>query len=294
MMSTFLKFLLSTPNGYLLDEGSDPGTPSPSTSDPTTQGSSPTQSASGTATQPATQAATQPPAQGGSDDRSGWVPPYRLREAREQAERRAQEAYYQRESQLRSEMEQMRTKLHALVGVQAPQNPEVDAIRSQFSQLYPGLAKLEERAPDFQSLLERANELELQNNHYWQSYGRNTLDRLYDHASTSLGSPLSDEGKRQLRQSFVGFVQSSPEMTERYASDPTIVEDFWKQFTSNFIDPVRRASTATVAGRAAQVATLPQDRPGGAPQTSQAPKLNGLDERVAAGWADFQQRTGRT
>jgi hypothetical protein len=129
--------------------------------------------------------------------------------------------------------------------------------------------------------------------HYWSTYGNQTMDRLYKLAAESLGSPLPDEGKRQLHASFVGFIQSSPELQNRYASDPTIVEDFWKQFTSSFVDPVRRASSAATAQRAAGVARLPQDSPSGTPQTGGAPKLNGLDERAAAAWAEFQSRTGR-
>ena len=226
--------------------------------------------------------------------REGWVPSYRLRETREAAIREAQTAFAEREAAIRREADQYRTQLHALVGVQQPQNPEIEAVRQQFRQLFPKLAQLEERGEDVMSILERAGDMESQNSHYWQSYGRQTMDRLFEHATTSLGSPLTEEGKRALHSSFVGFVQSSPELTERYANDPTIVDEFWKMFTSTFVDPVRRNAAATVSGRAAATATLPQDTPGGAPRVSPGPKPANLDERAAQAWAQYQTLNSKT
>jgi hypothetical protein len=114
------------------------------------------------------------------------------------------------------------------------------------------------------------------------------MDRLFDHASKELGSALTDEGKRALHSSFVGFVQSSPELTARYSNDPTLVDEFWNAFTSSFISPARRAASATVVGRAAG-AGLPQDRGGAVPPVTPGPKPKDLDERVNAGWALYQQ-----
>jgi hypothetical protein len=110
---------------------------------------------------------------------------------------------------------------------------------------------------------------------------------LFSHASESLGAPLTDEGKRQLHSSFVGFVQSSPEMTERYANDPTIVEEFWKAFTSSFIDPARRAASAVVQTRTG--VGVPQDRPGAPAPVTPGPKPKDLDERTAMAWNLYQQ-----
>lgn len=237
----------------------------------------PAASASPVATPQGTPSAATP-----AEDRSGWVPPHRLRETRDAAVRQANEQFAQREQQLRSEAEQYRRQVMALTGVAPPPNPEVTAVREQFKQLYPGLSRLEDKADVFEKLVEQQQQLEAQNGHYWQQYGQSTMNRLFDHAASSIGTPLTDAAKSQLHASFVGFVQSSPELTARYTSDPTIVEDFWKAFTSNFIDPVRRTSAATVVGRA-NVA-LPQDTPGGVPSPAAPPKPRSLDERAALGW----------
>lgn len=243
------------------------------------------------APQPATPAAPQAPATGVVPE--GYVPSYRLRETREAAVREAQAQWAAREAEIRAETQRYREQLQALIGVTPPANPEISAVKAQFAQLYPGLSKIEERAAQLEQLLERAGDLESQNDHYWQSYGRQTMDRLFTHASESMGAPLTDEAKRQLHSSFVGWVQSSPELTDRYASDPSIVEDFWKAFTSSFIDPVRRTANAGIAGRAAGTPGLPQDTPSGAPRATPAPHMGSMDERAAAAWAQYQTTAKR-
>ncbi len=237
----------------------------------------------------ATPQTSQTPASGVStEDRSSWVPPHRIRETREAAIRQAQETYGRQVAEVRAEAERYRQQVMALTGVQAPPNPEISAVRDQFGRLYPGLAKMEEKADVIEKLVEQANNLEAQSTHYWGQHAQRTMDRVFEKASTALGSPLNDGAKKYLYNSFVGFTQSSPELTERYANDPSIVDEFINLITSNLIDPVRRSASATVSGRAN--AALPQDTPSGSVRAgSPAPKFQNLDERVAAGWAIMNQ-----
>lgn len=240
---------------------------------------------------PAPQAATPPapsPVSATTDDRSTWVPPHRLRETREAAQREAQSQWAQREASIRAEADQWRSKAQALAGFAPAPDPAVSQVRSQFGGLYPGLSKIEERAEELLGILERQGDLESQNEHYWRSYGQQTMDRVFTKTAEALGGSLTDEGKKQLHNAFVGYVQSSPELTNRYPNDPSVVEEFVKAFTSNFIDPVRRATSATVQGRAAT--SLPQDTPSGAPRAAGAPALTGsLDDRANAAWNLYQQ-----
>lgn len=230
---------------------------------------------------------SQPPATGGAPD--GYVPSYRLREAREQAQRQFQSEFAAKEASIRAESDRYRQQVLALTGVQAPPNPEIQQVKGQFSSLYPGVSKLEDRAEEILAILERQGDLESQNQHYWKTYGQQTMDRVFSKTSEALGGPLTDEGKRQLHASFVGFVQSSPELTNRYANDPTIADDFVKAFTSSFIDPVRRTAATAVQGRAAFGASLPQDTPSGAPRVAPGPQPRNLDERADAAWTLYQQ-----
>lgn len=240
------------------------------------------------ASQPAPSAA--PP-----EDRSNWIPPNafrdRLRETRDSATREAQQSWSQREATIRAEADQYKRQLQSLVGVTPPQNPEIDRVREQFASLYPTLAKLNDfDVEKLQALLERGGDLEAQNEHYWKQYGRQAVNTLFSKAADSVGAPLSDDAKRILHSSFVGWVQSSPELADRYSNDPTIVDDFLKGFQSSFFDPIRRNASAGIPGRA-NVA-LPQDNPSGAPRIPGPPQPKDLDERVAQGWAMLQSKGG--
>jgi hypothetical protein len=214
----------------------------------------------------------------------------RLEETRAAALRHAQSEYARKEADYQARLDTYQNQLRALVGATPPANPEVDAIKQQFSGLYPGLSKLEQRAQQLEQLLERAGDIESQTDHYWQSYGRQTMDRVFTKVSEVLGTPLNDAGKRQLHTAFTGYVQSSPELTQRYTSDPSIVEDFVRDFTSNFIDPVRRAGAAATATRAGLATSLPQDAPGGAPRIAPPAGPSNMDERVAQGWALYNNK----
>lgn len=264
-----------------LAPSSDPSTPS--TPAPAIMGAPAAPSATPTGT-------SQPPATGGTPSPgTDWVPSYRLREAREAAQRQAQTEYASKEAAIRQEADRYRQQVLALTGVTPPPNPEVDAVKQQFYTLFPRLKQLEEAGDELLAIRERAGDLEAQNQHYWSSYAQSTMDKVYAKTADALGVPLNEDAKRQLHSSFVGFVQSSPELNARYSSDPTIVEDFVKAFTSNFIDPVRRGASAAVTGRAAFGAALPQDTPSGAPRATPAPQLANLDERTNAAWAQYQQ-----
>lgn len=216
----------------------------------------------------------------------------RLDETRASATRAAQQAasqeYARKEAELQARYDQVQTQLRALVGVQPPQNTEVDGIRSQFGKIYPGLAKMEAAADQLLALQQRSGDLEAQNQHYWSTYARQATDRLYGTAEKALGTPLTDDAKELLHNSFASFIESSPERIQRYQNDPSIVEDFWKAFSSGFIDPARRVTAAGVVNRAAASSALPQDAPGGVPHATQAPKPQNLDERAAAAWQLYQ------
>src|SRR3990167_5279844 len=146
------------------------------------------------------QAATQPvnapsPAtQGSGNPPQGFVPSYRIREASEAAARRAKQELAQEIAAARAEADRYKTQLHSLVGATPQQNPEVAAIRDQFANIFPEewqlLQQLKEKANNIFGLVDRAGDLEQSTNHYWTSYGRQTVDRLFGLAEDSLGSPL--------------------------------------------------------------------------------------------------------
>ncbi len=210
----------------------------------------------------------------------------RLDETRQATLRQAQAHWAQQEANYKAQLEATQRQLHAIVGVTPQENPEVSAVRSQFNQLFPGLAKLEERANDLLSLAERSGESDAQVQHYWDEYARNRTTRLFTLASEGMGAPLTEEGKRVLHSAFTGYVSNNPDAAQRYMNDPSIVDEFWTYFGNSFIDPVRRSAQATVQSQT-QNRALPQDSLSGAPQVAPVPRPANQDARMATAWAQY-------
>lgn len=252
---------------------------------PATQGtpSAPATITQGQGTAPAP-SGTQAPATGAPE---GWVPSYRIRETRESVLREARAFFEQKEREYAQREAEYQKKIQALAGFGPQPDPEVEGVRDQFGRLYPNLAKIESQADRIFQLLERAGDMETQTSHYWSSYGQNAVGQLFEAAESDLGVPLSDEAKRTLHANFVGYVQSSPELTNMYASNPNFAREYWKAFSSSFIDPVRRVSAASATHRSS--VPLPQDTPSAAPRVGQPEKPSSLEDRVNRSWTAYNQ-----
>lgn len=215
----------------------------------------------------------------------GYVPSHRIREIREQESAR----YSQLEASTKSEIERLTKQVQALTGVTPQTQNESDVIRQQLFKVVPQLEALIKHQEKLERLIANQEQLEQQNNHYWTSYNRTQMGRLFKAAESAYGQPLTDAQKRYLAGSFVGWASGDPELEARYQSDPELVEEFWKEFSSNFVEPARRAATATTVQRAP--ANLPQDTPSGAAvRTTPAPsQAKDLDGRVDEAWQAFKQ-----
>lgn len=269
---------------------SDPivsATPTPA-AEPTSPASAPVATPQApVATSPATSVAAPTAA---SEDRSNWVPPHRIREATQRYEN-SQREWLAREAQYQAQMAQYQNQVRALAGVGPSPDPEVEEIRSRFGQVFPGLSRIESRAEQLEKYMERVADLEAAVDHIWQNHGRQSLDRVYKHAEDTLGSPLTDDGRRALHAAFAGWIQSNPEYQQRYVEDPGVVDEFWKTLSSTLVDPARRASAAATAARVP--GALPQDTSAGAPAPMAAPKPSGLDERAKLAFQMFQAERAR-
>lgn len=222
------------------------------------------------------------------ESRENWVPPHRLREATEQ-HRQAQAQWQAQDAQYKAQLTQLQRQRDALAGIAPPEDPEDVALRQQFAQKFPKLARLEEAGIEpeqINAFLQRAGQIEAQQQHYWNSYATQTMDKLFDRASQSLGGPLNEQAKDVLHNAFSSYVQRSPELMQRYASDPSLIEEFWTAFSSAFIEPTRRAAATNVANRA--VAPIPRDTTGGL-RVTPAPPVQSMDERLNAGWSMYNQ-----
>ncbi len=268
-------------------QGTAPATP---TAVDTSASSIPGQTAPQGATPPASptggQPGTPPGATAGAPG-EGWVPSYRLREQRDSFARQVAEREASIRAQYEARIQEHERKIQALAGFGPQPNPEIEAVRQQFAQLYPGLAKLDDKAVErLLQMTEQFGDVQEQNEHYWQSYGQSKVSELFELAKADVGQELSDAGKQRLHTALVGYVQSSPQNQIAYSRDPNFIREFWKAWSSDFIEPVRRVSAASAQGRAGLPAV--QDVPGQV-RTQPVTQPGNIDERLAMSWQGYQQ-----
>lgn len=263
----------------------DPNTPAaatPAVSQPATPAAPVTPSAATPAPSatPATPATPSTPA----EDRSNWVPPYRLREVSTKAE--------QQLAQLRATAEAekaaLQRQLQALTGVLPPQNPEIDQVRNQFKEVFPDHDWVGSQRAQIEELLSLKEELKAAMQYQWASHNRSAINSLYTDAEKTYGQPLNEDAKHQLGAQFIGYLQANPEEYEVYKTDPTQVTGrFWKGFTDRFISPIQRQNTVNTLNRIP--GAIPQDTPSGSVPVSSPLKPQTQDERLAAALATYKQ-----
>ena len=237
-------------------------------------------------------------------DRSNWVPPHRLRETRAQAAAWARQQVQQETARYQAELEQKEARIRALAGVEPQEHPDVAQVKQDFAKVFPHLAKLNDertvqRLTDAQAndrleqLQREVAQLRARDSHYWDSHTRQAINTLFTAVEKGIGNELSNDAKRAIHGSFVGYVRTNPQVAARYTQDPTsVVNEYWKTLQTTLVDPVRRAQAAAVQSGAAP-APVPQDKPSGAPRTTPPPVPKSLDDAVKGSWQAYKTETGQ-
>lgn len=270
----------------------DPNTPAAATPAAPTTPSSP--ASPSFAPQPATpavtpQSATPTAPATPQEDRSNWVPPYRLRETASKYETQLNTLRAQAEA----EKAALTRQLQALTGVLPPQNPEIDQVKSQFKSVFPELDEIGSQAAAIKELIALKDEMRASISNQQAAHNRNAINALYTAAEGTYGTSLNEDAKRSLGSSFVGYLQANPEEYERYHYDPTsVVKEFWASFTERFISPIQRSQV--VAQRNRIPGAIPQDSPSGSVPVSNPVKPATQDDRLAQALAHYksQLKTG--
>lgn len=234
---------------------------------------------------------TQPQAPG------AMVPSYRLRQTREQAAQWARAQVENAKGEHQRQLDERDSRIRALAGVSQPENAENEAVKQQFAQLFPGLAKLNDPAladkllkyeENNQMMAKQLQMLRARDSHYWDSHTRTAISSLFTAVEKGIGGQLSDEAKRAIHGSFVGYVRTNPQVAERYTRNPQgVVNEYWSTLQTSLIDPVRRTQQAGLQNVPPVVA--PKDDPSGTPAVSPAPKLKTMRDRSNAAWQILQQ-----
>lgn len=163
------------------------------------------------------------------EDRSGWIPKTRFDEA---------------VARERAEVERIR-QVALGVSPREPQDPRRAEAREAILDVFPELRQVFDQLPQLANSQQRAE----------QRVVNQTLSTIYTEAATMLGvERMNPFQESVLSQSFLGFLQSTPELARRFdGGDPRVVQEFLSEYRKQFLDPVRRsgqAPNAPVAPRA--------------------------------------------
>ncbi len=232
------------------------------------------------------------------EDRSQWIPPYRLTE--ESTKRQ----------QLETALEIERRRVQALTGVtpQPPGAQKQEQIREAFFELFPQMRKFASLSDEqLDQLLNTPDAIEQQRTtelRQWERHGDTQMATLGDHVAAALGTDALDQEQAQdLRDAFSMWLKKtvSTELQQtngaesrtlqRYEKgDPKLLEEFAGRYTKNWVEPARRQSTAAQTRRA-----RPVPNSGDRSQVSSVAKpasFNSLDDRIDYAAKLFRERGG--
>lgn len=197
-------------------------------------------------------------------------------------ERKARQAVEERLKQLEAGQQQRDQRLREAITGETAIDPEIQAIRDQFAQIFPGLAKLtDEQIDKLVNFTERSDDLEATADHYWSQQGQSMLSGIEQGVLDKLGGDkLSDRQIKAIHRFYVGEVENDRELLHRHmAGDPKLVEEIVTAVLEDWYEPARRSLTATEVERAGK--KVPAGR-GGHVLTSNKPTIDVNDPKQFA------------
>ena len=189
------------------------------------------------------------------EDRSNWVPSHVVRERTQALQ------------QLQRDLEYERQRVAALSGVKPPtppRNPEQDAIRQQFFDLFPEMKELMDKREALLKWSEadpgQLTAISESQNQAWTAHGAQVLDRLEAEVKSVFGgAALDPKAMRRISVAFIHEVESDPQMRGRYeAGDLGIIREFVSDYKAGLLDPFTRSTSAATAPVRAAAARLPR------------------------------------
>lgn len=187
------------------------------------------------------------------EDRSNWIPPYRVQEMSRRA------ATLERQLAI----EQARTR--ALAGLPAEQprfedtlSPEDRELRQGFLKLFPEFKVLMEHGDKLAKLAPAADDLLTRGDEQWVREGHRTLRTLSTAYAKHIGAEsLEPASQRRLGALFQDWLESDPQLASRYAyGDDRLVDEFIDDLDKSFLSPVRRQGQAGAETTAQQVGSV--------------------------------------
>jgi hypothetical protein len=186
------------------------------------------------------------------EDRSNWIPPEKFKTAEAATNRTASEL-----ERARTLIAEQNRRIAALAGVTSPkpEEAEAQAVADAFFAL-PQFAHLKFVTPEFvqraMALMRDGESITAARDHVWNAHTDRFLDNLDAAFASEIGvDSLTPGQQRKLRAAFGALVpdeQTDPEahaaFAKRYeANDPTLIDDFVKEYVADMLEPARRQAT---------------------------------------------------
>ncbi len=188
----------------------------------------------------------------------------------------------------------------ALEGEAPEADPESAAIRKELTSRVPDLGWLLDNIEDLKGAVKAIPGFASMQEAHWGTLAQQTTARLYEAATPALGGgDLSPASEQAISRGFYAYVTESTENYRRYLSnDPSLVKDYWEDYTVNVLDPVRRSAGGAVV-EATPTGAAPNRRPsvprggsGGArPVAGKDTSKMSMDELLDEAW-DAKEKAG--
>jgi hypothetical protein len=217
-----------------------------------------------------------------------------------QKERQARQRYEADLKAARDETAAERRRIQALVGVNAPspEDAELDAIRSQAGKaltpewILKQLGLTQEEFTEIKEARKDRARLSDMEKHYWGKHGTAMVADVSKALSKEYGGDLSKRQLDTITKAYVLRAQQDEAFLERHESgDPTLVEEFAKEWLEDWYEPAKRRITSQEAGRFRPV----PNGQGRAPLAGQGEKkIDVKDDKAVADLlvAGFRERGG--
>lgn len=239
-----------------------------------------------------------PPAPTGftyKEDRSSWVPSHRISEES------------QRRQRAESDLATTRAQLQAITGA-TPKTDDVkrvEEIKEQFFQLFPNAKDFLSMSKEEMAALLQAPRQASQATEFvtqgWARHGKQMLSSVVDRANDAIGGEMSERAATRVKHAFIQMIDEqnelgreqgrpTPLMQKYLDGDQTLVEDFIKEWSEDFLTPARRQATAS---QVARVQRVPQSGTRTPVTSIQRPtEFKNLDERLDYAAQLFKERGG--
>ena len=170
-----------------------------------------------------------------------------------QKERKARQNFETQFKDHQARLAERDRQIAALTGARTPsaEDAEMDEVRKQFGKLYPGLAKLDDKAIErLLSVAQNADRLEEATNNHWQRHSSNMTDSLVKEVSDEIGSDLTPRQRNAVIAAYIQEAENNPEFLEKHErGDVAQLKQFAKDWTSDWFTAAQRKVSSTEANR---------------------------------------------